>query len=249
MKRIVVLVAGLVLAACGSGSSSVGLSVRAGSQALTVSDAGVDLGSGLTVSRVRVVIRELELEREHESEAEHRGRGRGSDDAFHAGPLLVDLSASALTGRVQEVLALPVAAGVYGKLKLKIGRPDDSAALGSEFAPLVAERASVIVDGTMNGEPFHFATPLELEFEREGRLEVGPEANITLSFDPAAWFAAAGGARLDPRRAADLLAIGGNLRASFDCFGDSNHDGLDDHGGRGRGSDDPPGDDRGGRDD
>ena len=112
------------------------------------------------------------------------------------------------------------------------------------------QRASAIIEGTFDGQPFIFVTALEAEQELEGRFVVTDKsANVTFDVDSSGWFSK-DGVRLDPSDPANRAAIEANLRNSINAFqdddgiGHENHDadddrdGGDDDGDGGHGGDD-----------
>jgi hypothetical protein len=198
--------------------------------AASVGAAGLDLGNGITVERVRVAVERVKLERHGNPEVE-----------AEVGPFLADLSGAALAGSVQQVFDGDVPAGSYDEIEVRVAPVAALAELGGR---------SVVVEGTIDGAPFSFGSALHAEQKREVSTPVtvgGGSANVTLSFDVTAWFTGPGGARLDPRREADRSAIEGKLAASIDAFEDGDRHGRDgggdDHGGPGGGGggDDAPG--------
>jgi hypothetical protein len=77
----------------------------------------------------------------------------------------------------------------------------------------------------LRGQAFTFTSSLSAAQKKEGSFVVGAgSANITLSFDPALWFGAAG-ARLEPRVEANRAAIEANVRGSLDVFQDDDRSG------------------------
>jgi hypothetical protein len=119
--------------------------------------------------------------------------------------------------------------GTYDKLKLDVHAVE--LAPSAAFDDLVRRGASVLVEGTVDGQPFTFATRLEAELEHEGSFELGgAAANITLNIDASQWFRAADGSRLNPLDAGARDAIVANIRASFSAFEDDDEDGADDRG-------------------
>ena len=95
MKKAIVAVLVGMLASCGG--SNLSLSMRAGSTASTVagSPQALTAGTGINLTRVRVVIRKLELQKSGTSEM----------DDVATGPYLLDLQGPALEGGVNQVLA------------------------------------------------------------------------------------------------------------------------------------------------
>ena len=220
MKKLVIL-AGLTAAACTSGAKdSVTLSARLGAangQALSTANGAAQVASGIEVTRVRVVIRHLRLELAADQ----------TETKISEGPLLLDVSGTDLAGALVQLVTTSVPAGTYDKLKLEIH--DIASAPSSEFKDLVDHGASVLIEGTVDTQPFTFASALEAELEHQGRFQLGSSAsNITLSIDASKWFTAADGSRLSPLDAVARDAILANIRASLSAFEDDDKDGEED---------------------
>jgi len=243
MKKLLVLI-GVAAAACSRGSSnSTTLSARLGApngQSLPSDGGTAQVANGIELTRVRIAVRRLRVERK--------------DSTFEVklseGPLLVDVSGEALSGALLQLVTANVPAGTYDKLKLDIHKVESAPA--GAFDDLVSRSSSVLLEGTIDGIPFTFASALEAELEHEGRFELGATpTNITLDLDATKWFQGADGSRLDPRDAANRAAIDDNIRASFRAFEDDDEDGADDEaehadgGHHDGGDDDDPGDDDG----
>ncbi|WP_224242490.1 hypothetical protein [Hyalangium gracile] len=228
---------------CSAGPLGVDLSARVGARP---SGAGVPLeqrlevGNGITVERVRVLVRKLELEREGDDDDssldDDSGGTPSTDDGskleLEAGPFLVDLSGAALEGgQVVKFTQLRVESGFYDEIEFKVAKISANEVGGSaELAEMQQKQASVIIDGKIDGQPFQFVSGLEVEQEREIRFEVsGDNENVTLSLDPRAWFTGENGSRLDPRRSEARSALEGNIKRSIDAFDDEDHDGGEDH--------------------
>jgi hypothetical protein len=243
MKKLFVLI-GLAAAGCTGGArDSMTLSARlgaSGGQPLPATGSGVQAASGIELSRVRIAVRRLRLER--------------NDDATEVkiteGPLLLDVNGSALGGALIVLVTANVRPGIYDKLKLDIHPVVTSPS--AAFDDLVRRGTSVLVEGTVDGQPFTFAAGLEAELEHEGRFQLGGAAtNITLDIDASKWFQAADGSRLSPLDPAARDAILANIRASVTAFDHDDEDGIEDEreddGGDDRGEHDG-GDDRGAHD-
>jgi hypothetical protein len=240
MKSIFILM-GLAAVACSGGAKdSVSLSARVGAsggESLPAADGGVQAASGIELARVRVSVRRLRLERED----------RTAEVKISEGPLVLDVNGPALGGALVELVTANVPRGTYDELKLDIHAVES--APSAAFDDLIRRAASVLVEGTIDGQPFAFATRLEAELEQEGRFELGSAAaNITLSIDASQWFKVADGSRLNPLDAAARDAIVANIRASFSAFEDDDEDGFDDRGHH-DGGDDHRGGGDGGSDD
>lgn len=238
---LVAAAAGLV-AACSGSSNKGGLSVsaRAAVTAGAASAAGLDLGNGIVVQRVRLVVRHVEVEG---PETEGKGSCSGQDglddheedsadncqDELKFGPFLVDLSGASLGGAVHHQFDVTVPAGTYEEIDVEVG-PIPAARAGADagLKEMADLGASLAVDGTLDGQAFRFTAPLETEQEREGTVAVDGSAAITFDFDPTGWFGGTGAARLDPTVAANADAILANVRASLRVVHDDDRDGCDD---------------------
>ena len=201
------------------------------------------------------------------SSDDNGGRGRGSDDGssddssrsggsrsdcdeIEQGPVLVELP---LGGTAVTSLDVTVPTGTYRELELELDKPDDDTQRDRAFRAAHPEltRTSVRVEGTYNGRAFVYTSRVrsEMELHFSPPIVVGAEGtNVTVRIDVSGWFKSSSGALIDPQTAneggANAATVAANVRASFMAFGDRNRDGRrddgsdDDHGGRGRGSDD-----------
>jgi len=200
-------------------------------QPLPADGGSAQAANGVELTRVRIAVRRLRLERR--------------SDSFEAriaeGPLLLDASGDKLAGALLELVTSNVPAGTYDELKIDIHRVDSAPA--GAFDDLVQRGVSVLLEGTIDGQAFTFASALEAALEHESRFEVGASvSNITLNVDASKWFLAADGSRPDPRDPANRAAIEANIRASFRAFEDDDEDGEEDR------DDHDAGDDHGHRD-
>jgi hypothetical protein len=231
MTRSIAIVAAALVCACGNSNAPVSFSVTAAHA--TASSQALVLGSGIDVQRVRLNIGRLKLEQNESADASTATAAtfeHGSDDAdggedhedgeaeMREGPFVVDLDATALTGAVTKVFDASVPAGTYHEFKFEV------------FPGAGLQNASVIVDGTIDGQAFTFTSSLHASQKSEGSFVVGAgTANITLAFDPANWFGAAVATRLDPRDEANRPAIENNIRASLNVFQDDDRSGHENH--------------------
>lgn len=240
--RLAVLLASVLAAlACRSGNRSGKLGVSARG-AGTPTATSVDVGGGISVDRVRVLVKKLELEGEAESSApmmtaaSHDDGGGEDDDEGEAeiGPLVVDVSGTALTGKVTHVFDADVPEGVFGELEIRIA-PVTGAMPGTPVADMGT--SSIIVEGTRTapgeatGTPFTFATSITAKQELETRLVVdhaGNSANVTLVLEVKKWFTAADGTPLDPTVDANRAAVEANMLANLRFERDDDEDGVDD---------------------
>lgn len=231
------LAALMLMSGCGVsfGPSQLGVGARVGStlageQAGQQTTQGFAVQGGVTLTRVRVLVREVEL--------------YGAGLEIEKGPFLIDLEGAAFEGGVVKALATEVPPGTYQKVEFKVEPPLGGAASLPMLADHVAANASMLIDGLIDGAPFTFATSLAEHQEYEGAIVVG-EANesVVLNLDPSRWFLDAQGGSLDPRQPGAKLAIEGNIRRSLHLYevgddhggpgtdGGLGHDLYDDHGG------------------
>jgi hypothetical protein len=178
------------------------------------------------------------------------GRGGDEDDddcgfedhdgEIKVGPFLVDLTGAQLAAGLNRVFEGEIPAGTYRELKVVIGVVSPKKA-GADVALADMNGRSVVVEGTLDGKPFVFEAALYAAFKIEQEIVVsadGSFGNVTLTVDPARWFKAADGTRLDPTVPADQARIRANIKATLRAFDDRDRDGHDDHGGHGHGGDD-----------
>ena len=230
MKRVsFVFVLGL--AACGgNGTAHVGLGARAGTAASTAAAAPnqqaqpLDLRNGIIVTRLRIALSEVKL---------RTGSGTGEVELKTA-PLLVDLLQPDLeSGTPREVNLAEVPAATYRELKFKIHKPsfdDRDVSVDNGLFWMASEKASVIVDGTIDARPFTFTSGLDAEQDLEGSFAFGDGNHyVTLNLDPSGWFGGAGAARLDPTAESNRPQIESLVQHSFQAFQDDDHDGHRDH--------------------
>jgi len=250
----------LAALACSGQKKTGSISVSAASAgAPSTSGASIDVGGGIKVDAVRVLVKEIELEgdvcvgpgpspspspspgpspspspapRALASVLPHGGDD-GDDDAdeceVEMGPIAVDLRGADLSGKVTKVFDAELPVGTYRELKIKI--------CGSNSGPGSGNGASVVIDGSITpsgsttAKPFTLSLALCAEIKKETRIEVGSgTSNVTLTIDPAQWFAGPNGTTLDPTVDANAAAISANVAASIGAFRDDDHDGHDDDG-------------------
>src|SRR5690348_6103636 len=222
------MLAAVLLAACsGSGTSSISLSAR---NDVTAAQPAGTPAAGIALTRIRIALEKIEL----------RSRDGDRRAEIALGPVVIDLSAADLDGKVHRVFDSTVPAGTYDEIEFEI-HPLEHAATVPGADDLVKQRASAIVEGTIDGETFTFASAIEAEQEFEGRFEVNDKSsNVTFDVDTSAWFVK-DGARLDPRDPKNRAAIEDNLRNSIKAFQDDDGVGHENHD-----ADDDQGDDHGG---
>ncbi len=151
-KNLFIAAASALAVACSGAGSHADLSVSAKAAAATPTTAGaVDLGNGILLNRVRVLVRKLKLEgsaapadggtvsddasksQARGSDSGSAGEGEGDDGATEMekehddanepvlGPLLADFSAATLAGGIEQLFQGVVPQGTFHELKLAIG--------------------------------------------------------------------------------------------------------------------------------
>jgi len=252
------------LAGCSSGTSK-GVTVSASTASAVgatpkASATSIDGGNGISIDRVRLVVKKFEIEGASACASAASGSSSGmggsggmggssgssgSDDGsgndggeceIESGPFLVDLSGSDLATGVHPVAGIDVPPGTYEELRFQIHVIDASqAGTNAGLAEMAAAGASILVDGTQGGAAFQFKSAITVDQKREGKIVVDPATglNVTLDLDASGWFKAADGSKLGPADAAAASAIDANIRASVRVVHDDDHDGKDDDHGSG----------------
>lgn len=199
----------------------------------------LEVTSGIDVTRVRLLVRELELEREGDDSDDGVDAGSADagesevdhDDEQEVGPFVIDLSGAELEGQLVSLPGLAVQPGTYDEIEYTVAVPsDDEVGSDAAVAEMKQQGATVIIDGTIDGQPFSFVSKLSVEQEREARFTVGEgDASVTFNLDASRWFVDEAGQRLDPRNGENLSRIEDNIKRSLDAFDDDDHDGAEDH--------------------
>jgi hypothetical protein len=175
----------------------------------------------------------------------HHGSGDdvGDDDdggEVVGGPFLIDLSGADIMGAIHWQADMPLDPGTYEEVEFKINTlPAAKAGTDAGLIAMADAHASIIAEGTLDGVPFTFSTPISVTQEREGSFTIaeGGKFDITLDVDPSGWFKSSSGGLLNPNDPTAQGEILANIRASIRLIHDEDHDGMDDdHGGQGGGS-------------
>ncbi len=127
------------------------------------------------------------------------------------------------TGTPTLAFDTDVPPGLYKELEVSI----DKLEVGNlSEEPLIAQYpqladASVLVEGTVDGTPFTFTAPLDIDLElpfaspTEFPAEGNPVTLVSLTIDVSGWFAGTGD-MLDPNDPANRSAIEGKIQASLE---------------------------------
>jgi len=215
MKVAIAVVLAMFVAGCGGPNLTV--SMRAGSPAAAtaVAPRALVAGTGIVLTRVRVVVRKVELE----------AAGTAEMDEVASGPYLLDLSGATLDGSVAKVLDASFLPGSYSEIRFELHKPDSGeTGTNANLKDMIDAQASIIADGTIDGAPFTFTTAVTAEQRFEGTIDLKDGSNLTLNVDATTWFTSSG-SRLDPRNEANRSQIENNIQDSFRVFKDDDHDG------------------------
>jgi len=218
MKVAIAVVLAMFVAGCGGPNLTV--SMRAGSPAAAtaVAPRALVAGTGIVLTRVRVVVRKVELE----------AAGTAEMDEVASGPYLLDLSGATLDGSVAKVLDASFLPGSYSEIRFELHKPDSTeTGANASLKEMIDAQASIIADGTIDGAAFTFKTAVTAEQRFEGTIDLKDGSNLTLNVDASTWFTS-GGSRLDPRNEANRSQIENNIQNSFRAFKDDDHDGHPD---------------------
>ena len=135
------------------------------------------------------------------------------------GPDIVDLP---LTGNLVTIQADSIPPGTYQQIELRVSQ--------------------VALTGTFDGTAFSDTIPVharaEIEFDTPVVVAAGQPTTITVNVPVNTWLVNPDGSLVDPTTllsSPDVLAqVRNRIAASLRAFEDNNHDGHDDHGGRGK---------------
>jgi|TARA_R110001599_G_scaffold184627_3_gene378439 hypothetical protein len=166
------------------------------------------------------------------SEIEFESATDNDSTDIEQGPLVLSLN---LNGGLTEVGIADVPAGFYEELEFEIeARDEDDNVMVNDpdFEGENGQNYSMVISGTINGEPFTFKSvkDFEVELEFEPAFEVNDEeqVRITLNFDTSLWFLDQDGNALYPTDSNNTLLIESNIENSIEAFEDDDEDGEDD---------------------
>ncbi len=191
-------IAGLALLAvaigCSRGTKGLSVSTHAAVTPNTAKPAALVLANGITISRIRLVVREISVDggdavanggacdREDEmpapaapasgmtagSTADHGGEPGDCEVELEFGPFPVELSGDALNGAVAFAFDVPVPPGTYEEVKIEIGTiPVEKAGMDPILVAMANAQASVWIEGLVDA-----GTPGEKPFTFKAPLAV-----------------------------------------------------------------------------
>jgi hypothetical protein len=165
------------------------------------------------------------------SEIEFESATDDDSTDIEQGPIVLSFN---LNGGLTEVGIADVPAGFYEELEFEIeARDEDEVVVNDpDFEGENGQNYSMVISGTINGEPFTFKSEkdFEVELEFEPAFEVNDEeqVRITLNFDTSLWFLDQDGNALYPTDSNNTLLIESNIENSIEAFEDDDEDGEDD---------------------
>lgn len=249
--------AALFGACSSSGSGTLAVNARTGpGAAATMADGGapapVALGNGISLDRVRILVRKVELlAAATPADGGMRGDGgsgggmdgdggheaddaddQGEDGEVVRGPFLVDLSGTPLASGIHQAFDTQVPQGTYEKSCFVVNTVSEQAASADPgIGAMQALHASIVVDGTIDAQTFEFTTPFRVAQCHRGTFTVGSgTTNLTFDVNYRGWFTGDAGGRLDPRASSDRGQILENIRCSIRLFPDHDMNGHSDDG-------------------
>ena len=207
------------LAACDVFATSGGdgvpttLEMRVGTALLSHTDAAAHGGALVTLDEVKLLLRTIKF-------------SRVEDDVeldFRSEMIAVTLG---LTGSPTSVAVADLPPGAYKRIDFVIHKPGDTEPIPDpEFreGPSGDQRYSVIIRGTVDGEPFELkireSIQQRLELQSPLVIEEGSGAiKVTLLADVGTWFVSEDGRLLDPRLEADADEIADRIDDSFSAL-------------------------------
>lgn len=224
-KKLLIPILAAVVASCGG--SNLSFSVRGGGSSAAAAafrSSDLTVASGIVLTRVRLVLREIELERVGGNDNDDT-----DDEKLESAATVIDLQGTALDGAsIQTVVNAAFTPGTYHEIKFKIHKPSSDESTNAAVKEMAALGASVAVEGKIDGVDFTFVSAVEAQQKYEGNLVLTDGSNLTLDLNPANWFGASVAARLDPRVSGNRSQIESNIKASFHAFKDDDHDGHED---------------------
>ena len=239
------------LAACTGQKPNVSVSLKTAAgptgstSATATSTGGADLGNGIVLSEVRMSVRRVTLfptaqapeakPTPDQMDTEHP-EADDQDDLPRSsfGPFAVDATFTSTSGTaIHPAFDASVDKGTYAGARIVVNTlKKDSSTTDPVLTALQGLHASIVVDGTIDGQAFEFKTPMRVAQWKKGPIVVGDgTTNLTLDVDTRGWFTAGDGTtRLDPRERSDRGEILENIRCSIRLIQDDDRDGEPDDG-------------------
>lgn len=222
-SALLLLVAGVLtftLAACDSAGTGaqdgvpINLEMRVGTTPLAATVAAARGGALVTVDEVKLLLKTIKFTRVEDDEALD----------FRSEMVAVTLD---LSGATNSVAVADLPPDAYKRITFVIHKPEETDPIPDpEFrdGPSGNQRYSVIIRGTVDGEPFELkireSIQQRVELEPPLVIEEGSGAiKVTLLADVEAWFVSEDGRPLDPRREDDADEIAGRIDDTFRAVG------------------------------
>lgn len=222
-SAVLLLVAGVLtftLAACDSADTGaqdgvlINLEMRVGTTPLAATAAAARGGALVTVDEVKLLLKTIKFTRVEDDEALD----------FRSEMVAVTLD---LSGATKSVAVADLPPDAYKRITFVIHKPEETEPIPDpEFrdGPSGNQRYSVIIRGTVDGEPFELkireSIQQRVELEPPLVIEEGSGAiKVTLLADVEAWFVSEDGRPLDPRREDDADEIADRIDDTFRALG------------------------------
>lgn len=219
----------------------------------TTTGSSIDLGGGISVSDVQVVVRRITLHGlENEGQAADGGADDSSSHTLAASSSAADQGSGGSGSGEAEIeneaeddevkvgpflIDLTGADLANGKLTNVFKANEIPTGTFRELKIVIAPDTSVEADGfsvTINGTSstgtFKFQSSLHAAQKIESKVTIDASStqNVTLTVDPTGWFKDSAGNVLDPSDPANKSQIEDNIRKSIKGFCDRDRDGHDD---------------------
>ena len=254
---IVTTIAGpLSIAACGNGTDLAGsganqmrisFTTQSPSSSLRgnvglANDIAIGPAGQLVIKKIQLVLNRVELSRAGaETCTDDNERGNGDCEEIEGNALLVNVP---VDDALHTIITVPVAAGTYRRLEARLG-PVDAGTGATLGVPTDMAAKSIRVEGTFNGTPFVYTSPLRTGFEFEFNpplvVDGTSTKNATVNIDVRKWFLTSGGVVVDPATAnaggINAQLVENNIRSSVRAFEDDDMGGDDDNAEQEGGSD------------
>jgi len=195
---------------CGCSASGGAGEVKLGVDVAPIQGVATETGTtgsadpSLAITRVRILVADAKIGYIGE---------KATGPSAEAGPYVIDLTADEIANGAHRDFSLgSLPSGTYGGAEIAIEPlPADAKAQGDSFADFVSAGASVLVDGTYQGNAFQFAGHFLAEQGTDGDVTIDANTPVTIAMtvDTSSWFVDASGAAVDPADSAqhDALAV------------------------------------------
>jgi len=200
-----------------------GITIPSGATELTVSAKSnnnlLNPPANIVITEAKALISKVEFEQESNQ----------NNQIIKDAPFVVNFNTD---GTLKEITTSYIIKDFYTKAKFQIHKVEDNESSPDPEFISGSQRYSFIIKGTFNGTPFVYKSKksanIVINFSNTVNINL-KKMNITLVFNPAAWFAA-GSNSLNPSDPQNETTIDDNIKSSFrQAFQDDNKDGNPDN--------------------